>query len=107
VDGSLGFAQQRGSTPGSCMSEAQRSRKRNRSGRERQLIPSATRLFASRGYDATTTREIAALAGCAEGLIHRYFKGKAGLLFALIRYRVSQDVRKAHLRFAARSDFEG
>ena len=40
----------------------------------------------------TTTREIAASAGCAEGLIHRYFEGKAGLLTALMEYRVSREV---------------
>ena len=40
----------------------------------------------------TTTREIAAAAGCAEGLIHRYFKGKAGLLAAMIEHRVSKEV---------------
>jgi AcrR family transcriptional regulator len=49
-------------------------------------------LFASKGYEVTTTREIAALAGCAEGLIHRYFKGKAGLLTAMIEHRISREV---------------
>jgi len=48
-------------------------------------------LFASQGYEVTTTREIAASAGCAEGLIHRYFKGKAGLLAAMIEHRVSKE----------------
>ena len=67
-------------------------RKRNRFVRERALILAAGKLFASRGYDATTTREIAACAGCAEGLIHRYFSGKEGLLLALIRFRVSEEV---------------
>ena len=56
----------------------------NRAARERALIEAAAKLFAAKGYDATTTREIAAVAGCAEGLISRYFKGKAGLLRALI-----------------------
>jgi AcrR family transcriptional regulator len=67
-------------------------RKRNRAARERALVLAAGKLFASRGYDAATTREIAALAGCAEGLIHRYFKGKAGLLAALIQHRGTQEV---------------
>jgi len=66
--------------------------KRNRAARERALVLAAGKLFASRGYDSTTTREIAALAGCAEGLIHRYFKGKAGLLAALIEHRGAQEV---------------
>src|SRR5438270_3738651 len=67
-------------------------RKRDRLARQEALIRAATRLFAVRGYDATTTREIAAAAGCAEGLIHRYFKGKAGLLFALMSFYASQQV---------------
>lgn len=69
-----------------------RARKQNRPARERALVESAVRLFASRGYEATTTREIAAAAGCAEGLIHRYFGGKEGLLLAIVRHRVTQEV---------------
>lgn len=67
-------------------------RTRDRAGKKHALIVAALKLFASKGYDATTTREIAASAGCAEGLIHRYFSGKAGLLPALMEYRVSQEV---------------
>lgn len=69
-----------------------RARKQNRPARERALVVAAVRLFASRGYEATTTREIAAAAGCAEGLIHRYFGGKEGLLLAIVRHRVTQEV---------------
>ncbi len=43
------------------------------------------------GYEATTTREIAARAGCAEGLIHRYFGGKSGLLFSLVKLHLAQE----------------
>jgi TetR/AcrR family transcriptional regulator, regulator of cefoperazone and chloramphenicol sensitivity len=74
------------------MSTVVYKRKRNRTVRERALLAAASKLFASRGYEATTTREIAARAGCAEGLIHRYFKGKAGLLLAIIRSEVSPEV---------------
>jgi AcrR family transcriptional regulator len=66
-------------------------RKRNRNARERALILAASKLFATRGYEATTTREIAARAGCAEGLIHRYFQSKSGLLFALMRCHASEE----------------
>jgi AcrR family transcriptional regulator len=65
---------------------------RNRRAREQALLAAATKLFASRGFEATTTREIAAQAGCAEGLIHRYFRSKAGLLLAIIQCRISQEV---------------
>ena len=64
---------------------------RDRAAKKQALILAALGLFASKGYEVTTTREIAASAGCAEGLIHRYFKGKAGLLAAMIENRVSKE----------------
>jgi AcrR family transcriptional regulator len=64
-------------------------RRRDRAARERALIRAATKLFADHGYDATTTREIAGHAGCSEGLIHRYFKGKEGLLLAVMSSHTS------------------
>jgi TetR/AcrR family transcriptional regulator len=39
----------------------------------------ATRLFAERGYDATTTSAIAAAAGVSEPVLYRHFKGKQEL----------------------------
>ena len=68
-------------------------RMRDRAAKQQALIVSALKLFASKGYDATTTREIASCADCAEGLIHSYFRGKAGLLSALIKDRISQKWR--------------
>lgn len=70
-----------------------RSGKRDRAAREGALITAASKLFARRGFEGTTTREIAAQAGCAEGLIHRYFQGKAGLLLAIVESRASQEVQ--------------
>jgi AcrR family transcriptional regulator len=67
-------------------------RTRDRAGKQEALIQAALKLFATKGYEATTTREIAALAGCAEGLIHRYFQGKAGLLTALVKHRFSREI---------------
>lgn len=72
---------------------AKRSRRqRNPRARQQALIAAAVELFAARGYEAATTEEIAAYAGCAEGLIHRYFGGKRGLLLALIDHRASQEL---------------
>jgi len=73
-------------------------RKRDRAGKQKALMLAALRLFATRGYEATTTREIAAAAGCAEGLIHRYFKGKAGLLPALVEYQFSEELTEMRHR---------
>ena len=67
-------------------------RTRDRPAKQRALLQAALKLFAAKGYEATTTREIASAASCAEGLIHRYFSGKAGLLTALIEYHFSQEV---------------
>jgi AcrR family transcriptional regulator len=69
-----------------------RARILNRAARERSLIEAAAKLFSAQGFAATTTRQIAAEAGCAEGLISRYFKGKAGLLRALIHLHFSEEV---------------
>jgi AcrR family transcriptional regulator len=74
-----------------AMPRARANGKRDRRAKQAALIRAATKLFATRGYEATTTREIAALAGCAEGLIHRYFRGKAGLLFALMRAHAAEE----------------
>ena len=71
---------------------AKPKRKRDQAAKKQALIVAATKLFAHRGYEATTTREVAACAGCSEGLIHRYFKSKSGLLSALIQSRVSQEI---------------
>jgi AcrR family transcriptional regulator len=52
--------------------------------RRPQIVAVARRLFAQRGYDATTTREIAAEAGVSDALIYRHFPGKEALLRAVI-----------------------
>lgn len=58
--------------------------------RQLALIDAANAVFAERGYDVATTREIAERAGCAEGLIHRYFAGKRGLLLAILQHKGRQ-----------------
>lgn len=57
-----------------------------------RLIRAALEVFSRDGYDAATTKKIAASAGVNESLIQRYFQGKLGLLFKLMedfhhRYR--------------------
>src|SRR6266700_2685483 len=81
-------------------------RTRDRAGKKQALVVAALKLFASKGYEATTTREIAACAGCAEGLIHRYFNGKAGLIPALMEFRVSQEVADLMQHIPSAQSFE-
>jgi AcrR family transcriptional regulator len=60
---------------------------RDKEQRQLALLEAATSVFAERGFEAATTREIAERAGCAEGLIHRYFAGKRGLLLAILEHK--------------------
>ncbi len=46
----------------------------------RQLVASARELFAERGYDATSTADIAAAAGVTERTLFRYFPNKIALV---------------------------
>jgi len=48
-----------------------------------QLYHQSIRLFAARGYEATTLREIATKAGVSPGLLYRYFPSKRAVLLAL------------------------
>ncbi len=52
---------------------------------KRRLLAAALDTFSKEGYDAATTRAIAKLAGVNDSLIQRYFKGKLGLLFSLMK----------------------
>ncbi|MEJ8546411.1 TetR/AcrR family transcriptional regulator [Brevibacillus borstelensis] len=50
---------------------------------KRLILEAAGRLFAERGYDAVTMREIAKAAGCSHTTIYIYFKDKEALLHHL------------------------
>lgn len=58
--------------------------------RRTQLIDTAMRLFARKGFNGTTTREIALAAGVNEAIIFRYFPHKDDL-YAAILERKSKD----------------
>lgn len=59
-------------------------RRRDREATRQTLLAAGVQVFAERGYDAATTREVAQAAGVNEQLIQRYFGGKEGLLLAVI-----------------------
>jgi AcrR family transcriptional regulator len=52
--------------------------------RRRQILAAARTLFAERGFDATTTRDLAAAADINDALIYRYFPDKHAILAALV-----------------------
>ncbi|MFP5271621.1 TetR/AcrR family transcriptional regulator [Coleofasciculus sp.] len=47
---------------------------------KQRILDAAQRLFASRGYNGTTTRDLAAKAGVAEGTLFRHFENKKAIL---------------------------
>src|SRR5271156_2990960 len=50
----------------------------------RHIARAAARLFAERGYDATSVREIVEAAGVAKPTLYYYFRSKEGLAQALL-----------------------
>ncbi len=65
--------------------EAKGGRKRDPKGTRDRLVRAALELFTTQGYHASTTPEIAAKAGVAEGTIYRHFASKEQLLNEIYR----------------------
>jgi AcrR family transcriptional regulator len=61
------------------------TRKRDPRGTRDRLVRAALELFTTQGYHASTTPEIAAKAGVAEGTIYRHFASKEQLLNEIYR----------------------
>lgn len=59
----------------------------------RRIREAAFSLFAERGYSETTMRSIADRAGCALGLIYRYYRQREDLALELFTQSVQQDVQ--------------
>jgi AcrR family transcriptional regulator len=68
-------------------------RRRDKEATKAALRAAGLQVFAERGYDAATTREVAQAAGVNEQLIQRYFGGKGGLLLAIIE-RFGEEERR-------------
>jgi TetR/AcrR family transcriptional regulator len=56
--------------------------------RRRQLLDTALDLFARKGFEGATTKEIAAAAGVTEAVIFRHFPNKQALYKAVLDYTV-------------------
>jgi AcrR family transcriptional regulator len=52
--------------------------------RRTQILDAATRVFASKGFNRATIRDVAQDAGVADGTIYNYFANKTDLLFGLL-----------------------
>lgn len=52
--------------------------------RRTQILDAATQVFASKGFNRATIRDVAQAAGVADGTIYNYFANKTDLLFGLL-----------------------
>jgi AcrR family transcriptional regulator len=64
-------------------SEGRRPRKSS-AARRADVLAAARRLFAERGFHATSTRDLAEAADINDALLYRYFPGKDAILAALV-----------------------
>lgn len=69
--------------------------------RRRALIRGAARLFRRKGFDATSTRDIAAAAGMQSGSPFYHFKSKQALLFAVMEEGMRHAVERQRQAVAA------
>ena len=66
--------------------------------RRQQILDAALDIFAEQGYEAATTKDIAARADVTHGLIYFYFKNKEDLFGAACEYQAEQVAeRLAHV----------
>ncbi len=76
--------------------------------RREQLIRIAISLFSRKGFNGTTTKEIATAAGVTEALIFRHFPNKQALYEAILRSKVEDGAIEDYLAkmrvFAERRD---
>ncbi len=66
--------------------------------RRQQILQIATELFASRGYEGATTREIARRAKVNEAIIFRHFQTKEELYWAVIEAKCKSGAGKEFMR---------
>ena len=66
--------------------------------RKQQILAVAATLFARKGFQGTTTREIAARAHVNEAILFRHFSSKEDLYWAVIEDRCIRSQRRENLR---------
>lgn len=70
--------------------------------RTAELLEAARRLFAEKGFHATTVEDIAAAAGVAKGTVYLYYKSKQDVYWAAIEH----GIRELHNEIQTRMEAE-
>ena len=73
--------------------------------RRTQILDAATQVFARKGFNRATIRDVAKVAGVADGTIYNYFANKTDLLFGLLDRLNDTERRPASLALAAEASF--
>jgi AcrR family transcriptional regulator len=68
--------------------------------RRQQILEAALTIFAERGFEAATNKEITERAGVNQGLIYFYFESKADVFFAAFEYHARQVITQLDAVFA-------
>jgi AcrR family transcriptional regulator len=66
------------------MNEVRSARRQHAAARRVQLIDTALEVFAAKGFDAATVKDLSEAAGVTEGLLYHYFRSKEDLLRAAL-----------------------
>ena len=74
--------------------------------RRDHILDAATRVFAARGFQRATIREIARLAGVADGTIYNYFANKSALLLGILDRLNETEQRREHLGAALETELD-
>lgn len=75
--------------------------------RRTQILDAATRVFARKGFNRATIRDVARDAGVADGTIYNYFANKTDLLFGLLDRLNDTERRPASLAQVADTSLAG
>lgn len=67
--------------------------------KQKAVLNASLTLFAQKGFDSTSTSDIANLAGVSEGTVYKQFKTKEGILIAILGPFVQKVIPKAATEF--------
>ncbi len=73
--------------------------------RRNQILDAATRVFAEKGFHATTIKDIAKEAGIADGTIYIYFENKMALMLGILDRMNESERRDVDLSQFTEGDF--
>src|ERR1700722_12170278 len=71
-----------------------------------RILQAARQLFAAKGFDASTTRDIADAAGIATGTLFNYFATKEAVLASLVAEAANEAHQESEARTLAGDSFE-